>query len=467
MKIAFFTPEAVPYAKTGGLADVAGALAPALCEAGHEAIVLLPAYGKLDFTKGAAEKIMPDVSSCRQGGTVFYFLHNDGYFLRDGFYGSSSGDYPDNLERFAFFCRRGLRLLEEIAFQADVVHCHDWQAALVPVYLKSLEAKNRFFRSTAAVLTVHNLAYQGVFPPEDFACAGLPEEMFSVEALEFYGRVNLLKGGLIFSDSLTTVSPTYSRQIQGREFGCGLEGILNKRSSSLRGILNGLDYSVWDPSSDGLIDFRYDAGKMEGKAGNKRVLQKACGLREDPRAPLLAVVSRLAEQKGIDLIVPLLPELAAAGMQIVILGTGEDKYHRLLRKAAAAAPGAVSLHLKFDERLAHRIYAGSDIFLMPSRYEPCGLSQMISLRYGTVPVVSNTGGLADTVSADNGFVMNGISAGELAARIREAARLYADQERWRRLAERGMGSRFSWQAAAGEYISLYEETMQSGVHGRA
>jgi len=467
MKIAFFTPEAVPYAKTGGLADVAGALAPALCEAGNEVMVLLPAYGKLNVPGGRAERIMPDVSFHRQGGAVFYFLHNDGYFLRDGFYGSSSGDYPDNLERFAFFCRRGLRLLEQLGFRADILHCHDWQSSLASVCLKSEESLNPFFRSTASVLTIHNLAYQGIFPAEDFPFTGLPEEMFSVDALEFYGKVNLLKGGLIFSDSLTTVSPTYSRQIQGREFGCGLEGLLNKRSADLRGILNGLDYSVWDPSSDPLIVVNYDAGRLEGKGGNKKALQKECGLREDPRAPLLAVVSRLAEQKGVDLIVPLLPELAAAGMQFVILGTGDEKYQRLLRKAAAGSPGAVSLHLKFDEALAHRIYAGSDIFLMPSRYEPCGLSQMISLRYGTVPVVSSTGGLADTVSEENGFIMNGISARELSVKIKEAARLYADAGRWRRLAERGMEKRFSWQASAGEYISLYEKILQSGVRSRA
>lgn len=462
MKIAFFTPEAVPYAKTGGLADVTGALSLALSEAGNEVAVLVPGYGNLNIPDGGTEKIMPGVSSHSRGRTAFYFLHNDGYFLRDGFYGSPAGDYPDNLARFAFFCRRGLRLLEEIDFAPDIIHCHDWQAALVPVYLKSAEAANPFFRSAASVLTIHNLAYQGVFPAEDFSASGLKESLFSPDALEFYGKLNLLKGGIVFSDLLTTVSPTYSRQIQNKEFGCGLEGVLSGRSSSLHGILNGLDYSVWDPSADRLIDFNYDAGRMEGKAANKRSLQKECGLRGDPAAPLLAVVSRLAEQKGIDLIVSLLPEFLAAGMQIVILGTGDEKYHSLLARAAAGNPGSVSLNLRFDEGLAHRIYAGADIFLMPSRYEPCGLSQMISLRYGTVPVVSNTGGLADTVSPGTGFVMDGISKERLSAKVGEAARLYGRADEWRRLAERGMKCRFPWQAAAGEYISLYERTRRRG-----
>jgi len=461
MRIAFFTPEAVPYAKTGGLADVTGALSRALCEAGHEVVVLLPAYGKMAVSGPAMEKIMPDISSHRQeGGAVFYFLHNGEYFGREGFYGSAAGDYPDNLERFAFFCRRGLRLLEQLDFSPDIVHCHDWQAALVPVYLKSLEAGNLFFRRTASVLTIHNLAYQGVFPSGDFISSGLDAGMFSVDAMEFYGRVNLLKGGLIFSDALTTVSPTYSRQIQGKEFGCGLEDILNRRAENLRGILNGLDYSVWDPSVDREIDFNYEAGRMEGKAGNKKALRDLCGLSEEPDAPLLAVVSRLAEQKGVDLIASLLPEISAKGMQTVILGTGDEKYHRLLKKTAEDHPGMVSLNLKFDESLAHKIYAGSDIFLMPSRYEPCGLSQMIALRYGSVPVVSNTGGLADTVSAENGFVMESLSREQLSVCVSKAALLYRNAEEWRRLAERGMRCRFSWQAAAGEYISLYEKTLR-------
>ncbi|MFA5320951.1 MAG: glycogen synthase GlgA [Candidatus Omnitrophota bacterium] len=460
MRIAFFTPEAVPYAKTGGLADVTGALSRALCEAGHEVIVLMPAYGKIAVSGIAMEKVMPDVSSHSRGGAVFYFLHNERYFGREGFYGSPAGDYPDNLERFAFFCRRGLRLLEQLDFSPDIVHCHDWQAALAAVYLKSLEADNLFFRKSASVLTIHNLAYQGVFPAGDFPSSGLGAGMYSVDAMEFYGKVNLLKGGLIFSDALTTVSPTYSRQIQGEEFGCGLEGILNRRAESLRGILNGLDYSIWDPSRDREIDFNYDFGRMEGKAENKEALRKICGLRSDPGAPLLAVVSRLAEQKGVDLIASLLPEISAKGMQTVILGSGDEKYHRLLGKIAADHPGAVSLHLKFDENLAHKIYAGSDIFLMPSRYEPCGLSQMIALRYGSVPVVSNTGGLADTVSAETGFVMESISREQLSGCVAKAALSYGNAEEWRLLVERGLRCRFSWQAAAGEYVSLYEKVLR-------
>ncbi|MDI6605565.1 MAG: glycogen/starch synthase, partial [Candidatus Omnitrophota bacterium] len=387
MKIAIAASEAVPFAKTGGLADVAGALPLALEKLGEEVILILPRYKCVDQAGCKIKPLDKGISYAVIGRNLrAYFIENNAYFKRDGLYGDKKGDYKDNLARFSFYCRRVPELLKEINYKPDIIHCHDWQAALIPVYLKAKYNNDPFYKGTKTLLTVHNIGYQGIFPKEEFAGLGLAESFFSIEGLEFYGKINTLKGGLEFSDIINTVSPTYSREIQSKEFGFGLEGVLKKRKDELFGILNGLDYSLWNPQRDTLIAQRYSVENLQDKYKNKEELQRLCGFPRGLKLPLLGMVSRLAEQKGLDILSESLAAISKRELQLVILGTGDLKYHRLLQKAARSYPKVISLHLKFDNELAHKIYAGSDMYLMPSRYEPCGLGQMISLRYGTLPL---------------------------------------------------------------------------------
>ena len=458
MKIAMCASEVVPFAKTGGLADVAGALPLALERLKQEVIILMPFYGKAALVEADAEPVYPGVAATRLGrGIRVYFIKNDKYFNRSGLYGTQAGDFPDNLNRFSFFSGKCLELLKRIDFRPDIIHVHDWQASCVPLYLKAKFGPDPFYKNCRTLLTIHNLAYQGLFAREQFPKLGLDWSLFSIDGLEFYGKINLLKGGIIFSDCINTVSPTYASQIQTGDFGCGLEGVLAKRQDRLFGILNGLDYSIWDPSIDKFIAQTYRAGSLRDKQKNKRDLQKIAKLQASKECPLLGMVSRLAEQKGLDILAAALEQICKLNVQLVILGTGDMKYHKLLQKISRKFPKFLRLYLKFDNSLAHKIYAGSDMFLMPSKYEPCGLGQMISLKYATIPIVYKTGGLADTINQSNGFVFDNYSPAALVAVIKQAISAYLNQKDWQALMKRAMGYDFSWQESARQYLQLYKK----------
>ena len=458
MKIVLCSSEVVPFAKTGGLADVAGALPIALEELGHEVIIAMPRYKEIQESRFKIQRAGKDVSYSILGrGIKVYFIENDKYFNRDGLYGDKKGDHKDNLERFSYYCKRTLELLKEINFSADVIHCNDWQTCLIPVYLKALYSMDAFYKNIKTILTIHNIGYQGLFPKEEFPKLGLDWSLFNIKALEYYNQINLLKGGMVFSDLLNTVSTAYSQEIQTKEFGFGLEGVLAERKESLFGILNGLDYSLWNPAQDELIAAKYSVRNIEDKYKNKRDLQKICGLPLKEDLPLLGIVSRLAEQKGFDILAEGIEKICKMDLQLVILGTGEEKYHLILEKIVKKYPKVISLHLKFDNTLAHKIYAGCDVFLMPSKYEPCGLGQLISFAYGTLPLVFKTGGLADTVTADNGFVFDKYSKGDLIKTVGKAVTAFANKKKWTALMVKGMGYNFSWKESAKSYIKLYEK----------
>jgi len=458
MRIVMCASEVVPFAKTGGLADVAGALPLSLEDQGQEVIVVMPRYKSIQGSPFKINKVKEDISASKIGRNIqVYFIENEKYFNRDNLYMDKNGDYPDNLDRFSYFCRRTLQLLKEIKFKADVIHVHDWQASLVPVYLKSEYAKDPFYKDMRTVLTIHNIGYQGLFPKEEFTKLGLDWSLFDMEKLEFYGKVNLLKGGIVFSDIVNTVSPTYSKEIQAKEFGFGLEGILAKRKSSLFGILNGIDYSIWDPQTDTFIAEQFSIQDCKGKRKDKADLQKICNLPLTADKPLFGLVSRLAQQKGFDILAEAMDVICNLNLQMVILGTGDVKYHTLLSDIVKKYPKVISLHLKFDDALAHKIYAGSDFFLMPSRYEPCGLGQLISLRYGTIPIVFKTGGLADTIDKNNGFIFSQYKQEELVKTIKAALAAFKDKKQLDILIRNAMKCNFSWETSAKTYIRLYEK----------
>jgi len=464
MKIVICSSEVVPFAKTGGLADVVGALPLALENLGQEVIVVMPRYSCVDKSGVEIKKLKPGFSYANIGkSTKVYFIENEAYYDRSGLYGEKTGDYPDNLLRFSYYCKSTLDLLKVINFKPDVIHCNDWQSALIPVYLKTKLKKDSFYKNIKTVLTVHNLAYQGSFPREQFPSLNLDGSLFDVNGFEFYGNISFLKAGIIFSDFVNTVSQGYAAEILTKEFGCGLEGVLLSKKDKLSGIINGLDYSVWNPKTDKHLFKNYDASDPSGKENNKEGLQKSCGLSVNKNMPLLGFVGRLAEQKGIDLLSDIIQNMANSNMQMVILGTGDLKYHLLLEEVAKRIPHLFSLNLKFDDVLAHRIYAGCDMFLMPSRYEPCGLGQMISFKYGTVPVVYKTGGLADTVvdyNADskngNGFVFDSYSKEEFLGAIKRGISAYSKRDGWSALIKKIMKLNFSWEESARKYINLYK-----------
>lgn len=456
MKIVMCASEVVPFAKTGGLADAVGALPVALEDLGHDIIITMPRYKVIQDSKFKIQRLKDDISYSIIGkGIKVYFIEKDLYFNRDGLYGDKNGDYKDNLDRFSYYCKRTLDFLKEISFKPDIIHVHDWQTCLIPVYLKSIYAKDNFYKNTKTILTIHNIGYQGLFPKEEFPKLGLDWSLFNMEVLEFYDKINILKGGMEVADIINTVSPTYSREIQTKEFGFGLEGVLNKRRSSVFGILNGLDYSIWNPETDKYIAQRFSVKDLDGKAKDKQDLQSICKLPAKKDVPLFGIVSRLAEQKGFDILAEGINSICKLDIQMVILGTGDMKYHLILEEMAKKYPKVMSVHLKFDDALAHKIYAGSDIFLMPSRYEPCGLGQLISLRYGTVPLVFKTGGLEDTVDKDNGFIFYRYNKDELIKTIKKAITVFQDKNKWAALVKNGTKANFSWEASAKKYIELY------------
>ncbi|MBI4982622.1 MAG: glycogen synthase GlgA [Candidatus Omnitrophica bacterium] len=458
MKVAFCASEVAPFAKTGGLADVAGALPLALEKLGHEVIIIMPGYKSVHQAKLEIKKLNKHISYANIGKAIkVYFIESDKYFHRSNLYCDKHGDYKDNLERFAYYCKESLNLLKEINFPADIIHIHDWQASLIPVYLKAFFRQDNFYKNIKTVLTIHNLGYQGIFPKEEFPKLGLDWPYFGMDGLEFFGKINLLKAGLIFSDIINTVSPTYSREIQSEELGFGLEGILSGRKDSLYGILNGLDYNYWSPETDKYILKNYSLKSIEDKLVNKLELQKICGFKQDGNIPVLGIVSRLAEQKGFDILAEDFESICKLGTQFVVLGIGEHRYHVLLEKMTQEYPQSISVHLEFNEALAHKVYAGSDVFLMPSQYEPCGLGQMIALRYGALPLVFKTGGLADTVNSQNGFIFEDYNKEDLLGTVKKATEVFQDKKKRLGLVKNAMQCDFSWDVSAKKYIELYEK----------
>ena len=477
-RVAFCTSEAVPFAKTGGLADVAGALPRALSGAGCDVRLVLPGYGSIDRAafgfRTIGEATVP-VAGKRVAVRFFesvlpgtavpvYLVANTRCFDRPGLYGEGGQDYPDNLERFSVFCRGTLALLRHLEWSPNVLHCQDWQTALLPAWLRT-GPRERLLAEAGTLFTVHNLAYQGLFPREQLPLTGLGPEVFTPAGIEFYGKINLLKGGLMFADLLTTVSEQYAREIQTEEFGCGLEGVLRERADSLIGILNGVDYSAWDPSTDRHIAANYTPDHLAGKAVCKADLQQGVGLDPNPRAPLIGMITRLADQKGLDLVAAVMEQVLETGAQFTLLGTGDAVYHTRFREIGDRYRGRAAVTLGFDERLAHRIEAGADIFLMPSRYEPSGLNQLYSLRYGTVPVVRKTGGLADTIEdatpdalargVANGFVFEEYAPAALLDAMTRALAAFQTPAVWRRIQDTGMRQDFSWGRSAARYVAAY------------
>lgn len=488
MKILIASPEIVPFAKTGGLADVAGALPRALATLGHDVRVILPLYRAVSPAKFSLQALQEEmivhfpgnfqvgsIWHCTFPGTDIpaYFVRHDQYFDREGLYGEKGEDYPDNAERFAFFCMAAIWTLKGIGWQPDVIHCNDWQSALIPTYLGNLSVlrNDPFYSAVRTVYTIHNLAYQGSFGPAVLPRIGLDQSVYHPEGLEFYGSVNLMKAGIVYADALSTVSRQYAQEIQTEEFGCGLEGILRVRASRLHGIMNGIDYSVWNPEIDEHIASHYSTGNLAGKAVCKEALQKSNGLPAEPKIPLIGMISRLDKQKGFDLLEQCLDDIMKIDLQMVILGTGDPVYHEFFEAAAKKNPTRLAVNLMFNNPLAHQIEAGADMFLMPSRYEPCGLNQLFSLKYGTIPIVRKTGGLADSITDSNvktirsgkatGFVFEEYKAEVLFDAIRRAVLIYhGKSDLWAKLIQNAMAQDFSWYNSARAYQALFQEICQ-------
>ena len=473
MRILFVASEALPYVKTGGLADVIEALPRALVKLGHEVAVFLPRYRdiktssvvlpSMTIPQGTRLRFPAIASGGVHRGVRYFFLDDPFYFDRDGLYGDRNREFPDNAERFTEFSRAALELAKQV-WLPDVFHCHDWQAAMVPLLLRTSYGDDPVLFDLPVVFTIHNMGYHGIFAKEALTRAGIPPEVFHPAGIEFFGNANFLKGGLVYSDYLTTVSRKYAQEIQTSEFGFGLEGVVRTRADRLVGILNGVDYAAWSPDRDTLIPAKYSAANLAGKQTCKLALLEEFKLQKDnPHRPVLGIVSRFADQKGFDLIAEIISQLLLEDVLIVALGTGERRYEEMFRALASDYSGRVGAVIAYDNRLAHLVEAGSDIFLMPSRYEPCGLNQIYSLRYGTVPVVRGTGGLDDTIEpfdlehgTGTGFKFTEYSGGALLHAIRQALQHYSNDGVWNRIRLNGMAKDFSWNTSAEEYAKLYE-----------
>ncbi len=484
MRILFVASEGLPFSKTGGLADVIEALPKALVAGGHEVAVVLPRYRGtqgsativrgLTVPMGASTRLVAIAEGGVLHGVQYFFVDDPEYFDREQLYGTGGRDYPDNAERFAEFSRACIELAKSI-WVPEVIHCHDWQSALVPVLLRTVHADDAAVRALPVVFTIHNMGYQGLFPKEVVGKVGLPASLFRPDALEFYDQVNYLKGGLIFSDYLTTVSRKYAQEIQTAEYSCGLEGVVQGRAGRLEGILNGVDYSVWSPENDALIAARYSANDLAGKRTCKKDLLAQFRLSEENLdRPLVGIVSRFVDQKGFDLLEKAAGELLEEDLALVALGTGEAKYEKMFRELAQTFPSKLAVKVGYDNTLAHKIEAGADMFLMPSRYEPCGLNQIYSLRYGTVPVVRATGGLDDTIEPfdpgsgrGSGFKFEEYTGAALLGAVRQALAAFSNQTAWRHLQTNGMAKDFSWRASAAEYARLYERARTARIQEAA
>lgn len=484
MKVLFLSSEAAPFAKTGGLADVSGSLPKALKRLGIDIRVALPYYRMIREGPFETEILYEgvDVSVGRDSfqddvyltwmaeNIPVYLINKDEFFDRAGLYGTSRRDYFDNLKRFVFFCKAVFVLCKKLGFGPDIIHCNDWQTGLVPAYLQTQFGSTPLFSQTSSLFTIHNLAYQGVFSGDEFDFTGLAAHLFNPHGLEFWGKINLLKSGIVFSDRINTVSRRYSLEIQTPEFGCGLDGVLRERKEDLYGIVNGADYTEWNPKTDPLIAANYDAEDLSGKMRCKKDLLQEFSLPESlARQPVVGVVSRLVDQKGFDLLAQIVDELMEENLGLVILGTGDPDYELQFHQIAERHPQKGGVKIAYDNTLAHKIEAGADIFLMPSRYEPCGLNQIFSLKYGTVPIVRATGGLDDTIvdydpgtGRGTGFKFSHYRARDLLGRIRDALSVYQSREKWQRLMLQGMRADFSWERSATEYVNLYRECTGQG-----
>src|SRR5712692_455124 len=480
MKILFVASEGLPFSKTGGLADVVEALPKALVHMGHQVSVVLPRYRgtppqpvvlpSLSIPLGTELRFPAIIGGAQGTGVRYYFVDDPAYFDREQLYAVQGKDYPDNAERFAEFSRAAIEVAK-LVVQPDVIHCHDWQSALVPVLLRTAYGSDPALREVPVVFTVHNLGYHGLFPREILARLGLRESLFQIEGMEFFGKVNFLKGGLVFADYLTTVSRKYAQEIQTPEYGHGLDGVIRHRAARLRGILNGVDYSAWSPENETFAVARYSAKDLAGKQLCKKDLLSVFALPADKLSrPLIGIVSRFADQKGFDLIAQIADELLKEDVALVALGAGEPKHEKFFRDLAARFPDKVGVKVAYDNAVAHKIEAGADMFLMPSRYEPCGLNQIYSLRYGTVPVVRATGGLDDTIEPfdaksgrGNGFKFEAYTGQALVGCIRQALIVYQDDQAWRKVQANGMAQDFSWKVSAVQYAQLYEKARKGRI----
>ena len=485
MKIVIVSPEAAPFAKTGGLADVAGALPKTLFRLGHDPVLIMPLYrqvrdasfpltdvgrfavpmGKRTVTVGLLEGALPGT------GSPVYFLDADDYFGRNGLYGENQASYPDNCERFVLLSRGAIEAVRLLGLQPDVFHVHDWQTSLIPPYIKLAYADDPHVGNAATLLTIHNMAHQGHFCHWDMEVIGVGWDHFNVREFEFYNKINLLKAGMVFADAVNTVSPTYAKEIQTPEFGHALDGVLRERHASVYGVVNGIDEAVWNPGADPYLKTSFGPEDIKGKAACKKALQRQCKL-PARNAPLAGMVSRLADQKGLDIAIGALRELLPTeNLQCVILGDGDMNLHADLDALAAEFPEKTAFVAGYDEALAHRIIGGADMLLVPSRFEPCGLTQLYGLKYGAVPVVRRTGGLNDTVrdctpeslnaGKATGFVFDRAEPAELAACIRRALALHQDAKAWKRLMRIGMSQDWSWEASGRSYLTLYRNAINS------
>jgi starch synthase len=477
MRILVASSEVFPYSKTGGLADMVGALAKYLAAAGHEVAVVTPLY------RGVREKIgeMPDAELTvalplgrevikaevpfiqPSPGLTIYFIDQPAFYDRAGLYGEGGTDYPDNAARFIFFAKCAAHLARHLPWTPQIVHVHDWEAGLTPLYIAHQRWQEGWSHPPRTCLTIHNLAYQGVFPRSAYELTNLPWQYFQPKGLEFYGQLNCLKAGIIYSDALTTVSPRYAQEITTEEFGCGLEGVLRQRQSSLRGILNGVDYSEWKTTGNSFLKHAYTAEDLAGKRACKLDLQAELGLPQTDQVPLFGAISRLVEQKGMDILLGALEEMLGADLQFVLLGSGEPRFETAFQELATRHPTKVAVRIAYNHGLSHRIEAGSDFFLMPSRFEPCGLNQMYSLRYGTIPIVRQTGGLDNSVVSPNqdlttadGIKFSEYSSRALAKAIRKALVLFKHPDLLDYFRQNAMDADFSWTRTAGEYLALFE-----------
>jgi len=482
MRIVMLAAEASPYAKVGGLGDVVGALPRALGKLGARPVIVLPAYqrvlsGPLGLRRCARVPgfEVPMRSSAEHAavyeappdgtGVEAYLIGSGKYFDRSGIYDDpfTKEGYSDNMERFVFFMKAVLELLPRLGAPVDILHCHDSHTALIPGLIRTARGEDPFYAACGTLLTIHNLAHQGIFPKDSLAVAGIdPKHFYPMSPFEYWGQVNFMKAGIELADRVNTVSETYAAEIQSHpEFGMGLEHVLRRRAADLSGIVNGIDTREWDPETDPHLPARYSARDLSGKAVCKDSLLRSFGLpNPGGRTPLAGIVSRLADQKGFDLIAGAVHEIASLEMQLVILGTGQQKYHDLLERMAARYPEKIAVRFAFDNALAHRIEAGCDMFLMPSKFEPCGLNQLYSLRYGTVPIVRAVGGLADTVApydgdSGTGFRFSGYASADMMDSVRRALDVYRDAGRWKTLQLRGMAQDWSWDRSARRYMRLY------------
>lgn len=472
LKVLIVASEVSPYAKSGGLGDVTGSLPKALQSKGVDVRVVFPKYRtiKEDYLR-SCEYISSfdvtldwrvqkaDIFTIQSASVPTYMIGNDYYFGRGGYYG-----YGDDNERFAFFCKASIEFLDYIDFVPDVIHCNDWQTGPISIYVKDVYSKLKYFSDIKTLYTIHNIQYQGIFPRESLRMMDLNDGYFVDDKMEFYNMINYMKAGLLYSDMVTTVSETYAKEIQTSQYAYGLDGVLKCRSQYLRGIVNGIDYSLNDPATSNKIYKNFDINSLENKTANKTALQQELGLPVRADVPMLAIISRLVDQKGINLVLQAANELLYKDVQLVVLGTGDSHYEGIFKDLGYRYPNKVSANILFDDTLAQKIYAASDIFLMPSLFEPCGLGQLFAMSYGTVPVARATGGLVDTIKHYNyetgegtGFLFNDYDCGGLMWGINEALNVYYDKNRWNGIVRNAISERFSWDDSANKYIELYEQ----------